>query len=129
MTQPLPPPDYRPVSPGPYGPLVQQQVTQTPYGLSYGPTYYGITPPRRQSGAAVTALVFGVLGVFAGWCFLGLPCLAAVIAGHVALSQTRNGDVDGRGMAVAGLVLGYVMTVPAVFLFFTMVMGSIGGAA
>lgn len=131
MTQPHMSEYYqpRPVSPAP---VVQQQLVPAyPVGGGYlaGPTYYGITPPRRQSSAAVTALVLGVTGVFAGWCFLGVPCVAAIVAGHVGLSQTRGGDVDGRGMAVAGLVLGYVMTAPAIALFFTMVAGSIGGAA
>ena len=131
MTQPHMPEHYyaQAVSPAPY--VQQQLVPAYPVGSGYlaGPTYYGIAPTRRQSGAAVTALVLGVMGVFAGWCFLGVPCVAAIIAGHVGLAQTRDGDVDGRGMAVAGLVLGYVMTAPAIALFFTMVAGSIGVVA
>jgi len=119
MTQPLPPPTPAPV---------QQQLVPGPYGMSYGPTYYGIVPPRPSSSAAVTSLVLGVMGVFAGWCFLGLPCIAAILLGHVGMSQTRGGQVDGRGMAVAGLVLGYVMTAPAIAMFFWIFAGSLGTA-
>jgi hypothetical protein len=37
--------------------------------------------------------------------------IAAAICGHLALSEIRSsgGFVEGRGFAIAGLVLGYVM--------------------
>ena len=40
-------------------------------------------------------------------CFTGIP---AVICGHMALNQiTQSGGVQqGRGLAIAGLVLGYI---------------------
>ena len=34
--------------------------------------------------------------------------ILAVIFGHIALSQIRRTGQGGRGMAVAGLVLGYI---------------------
>ena len=34
--------------------------------------------------------------------------ILAVIFGHVALSQIDKRGEDGRGMAIAGLVLGYI---------------------
>lgn len=56
---------------------------------------------------AVLAFVFGVLGGILG-----------VIFGHVALSQIRRTGQDGRGLAIAGLVLGYTnLVVWAVLLF------------
>ena len=33
--------------------------------------------------------------------------MLAVIFGHIALEQVRAGSRSGRGMAIAGLVLGY----------------------
>jgi len=33
-----------------------------------------------------------------------------VVLGHIALSQIQRSDEDGRGLAIAGLVLGYVFT-------------------
>lgn len=89
-------------------------------------------PDRRpNSTVAVWALVTGVVGVLAGWCLLALPCIAAVVLGHVALAQTKDGSVKGRGMAVAGLVLGYVALIPAVIVCLYAVLGAFGagGAA
>jgi Domain of unknown function (DUF4190) len=73
---------------------------------------------------AVWALVTGLVGFFAGWCMLGIPCLAAVILGHAALSDTKNNAKSGRGMAAAGLALGYVALAPAIILFFWLILGS-----
>lgn len=83
---------------------------------------------RPSSTVAVWALVMGVMGVLAGWCMFGLPCLLAVVLGHVALHDTRDEMKSGRGMAVAGLILGYVALLPAVILFFWMVIGGAGAA-
>ncbi|MDE2149868.1 MAG: DUF4190 domain-containing protein [Gammaproteobacteria bacterium] len=62
---------------------------------------------RRTSVAAVLSMVFGILTWFA------LPLVGAVIAvicGHVARAEIRNsgGSIDGDGLAVAGLVLGWL---------------------
>jgi Domain of unknown function (DUF4190)/Protein of unknown function (DUF2510) len=53
---------------------------------------------------AIAALVLGILWVF--W----IGSVLAIIFGHVALSHIRDrgGAQRGRGMAIAGLVLGYV---------------------
>lgn len=69
-----------------------------------------VLPP--VSGAAAAALTFGIVGAVAGLCMLGVPCLAAVLCGHLAMSDIRRKGTAGRGMAVAGLVLGYLFAVP-----------------
>lgn len=74
---------------------------------------------------AVVSLVVGILGALGGWCLLGIPCIVAVLAGHFALGETRDGTMGGRGMAVAGLILGYVFGVPWALLGF---FGILGGA-
>ncbi|MGY6554298.1 MAG: DUF4190 domain-containing protein [Wenzhouxiangella sp.] len=61
----------------------------------------------ETSPLAIISLVFGVLGWFA------LPlfgALVAIIAGHVARGQIREsrGELQGDGLAVAGLILGYL---------------------
>ena len=64
--------------------------------------------PIRTSGAAIASLIFGIVA------WVGLPvvgALVAVICGHVARSEIRRmppGTIDGDGMAIAGLILGYV---------------------
>ena len=90
-----------PMGPGtppqpPQGPPPGQQPT---YGAPPG----GFQPPRTN-GLAVTSMILGLLWV----CWLG--SILAVIFGHVALSQIKksNGTQQGKGFAVAGLVLGYL---------------------
>jgi hypothetical protein len=40
----------------------------------------------------------------------------AVVFGHLGLNETKLGAKTGRGMAIAGLVLGYVCLVPTVLI-------------
>lgn len=83
-------------------------------------------PPA--SGAATASMVFGILGVLGGWCLFGLPCVLAVILGHVGLHETRKGTRSGRGMAVAGLVLGYVFVGPMIVFTIMLFFGAAVGA-
>ncbi|RZZ88848.1 DUF4190 domain-containing protein [Pseudoxanthomonas winnipegensis] len=78
---------------------------------------------RPTSSLAVVSLVFGILG----WSLLPtVGALVAVITGHMARAEIRRsqGALDGDGMAVAGLVLGWlhlvllVLGIAALFLFF-----------
>ena len=65
--------------------------------------YYNYAPVGRTSGLAIASMVLGIVWVY--W----IGSILAVIFGHVALSQTsRDETLRGRGMAIAGLVLGYV---------------------
>ncbi len=58
------------------------------------------------NGLAIASLVLGISIVLVG-VFSGVP---AVICGHMALAQIQKDPVrvGGRGMAIAGLVLGYI---------------------
>ena len=78
---------------------------------------------RRTSSLAVVSLVAGLLG----WTlapFLG--SIVAIITGHMARSEIKRDPqgIDGDGLAIAGLVLGWamvlstVLTVLAFILFF-----------
>ena len=65
-------------------------------------------PMRQTSTLAVVSLVFGILG----WTLLPfLGSLVAVVCGHMARGEIRRaqGALEGDGMAVAGLVLGYLV--------------------
>lgn len=65
--------------------------------MSTFPPPYG-APAPRTNGLAIAALVLGLCG------FAILP----VIFGHVALRQIRDRGEGGTGLAIAGLVLGYL---------------------
>ena len=63
--------------------------------------------PAPTSGTAVASLVLGILA----WIFLPfIGAVIAVILGHVARGEIRRaprGAIEGDGLAIAGLVLGY----------------------
>lgn len=78
---------------------------------------------RRTSSLAVVSLVAGLLGwTLAPW----LGSIIAIITGHMARAEIRRdpAGLEGDGLAIAGLVLGWAMvllslfTVLAVVLFF-----------
>ena len=65
----------------------------------------------KTSNLAVASLVMGVLGVFGGWLCCGLIFpLLAIVFGHIAYSQINKHPniLSGKGMAIAGFILGYV---------------------
>jgi type IV pilus assembly protein PilA len=68
------------------------------------PLPYGVA--QATSGKAVGSLVCGILSVIILPLFASIP---AVILGHISLSEIRKsaGRLHGKGMAIAGLVMGY----------------------
>ena len=67
-------------------------------------------PIPRVAPAAIWSLVLAVLSFFCGWLFTAIP---AVICGHIARSKIRKsgGGLGGKGIATAGLILGYIALV------------------
>jgi hypothetical protein len=72
------------------------------------PGYYP-GAPVRNSGLAIASMVCGIAGYLTCY-FVGILGIPAVICGHMALSQINSSHepVAGRGMAIAGLILGYL---------------------
>ena len=69
---------------------------------AYGqPAYYGA--PAAPKSLSIASMCCGIAALV-GFGFFLLPQLAAVILGHLALRR----EPAGRGMAIAGLVMGYV---------------------
>jgi hypothetical protein len=76
-------------------------VAGTPAAAAYQPP----SALRPTSQLAIWALVCGCVSFFC-WIFASI---AAVVLGHMALSDLKkNPAQEGRGMAIAGLVLGYL---------------------
>ena len=74
------------------------------------PGYGAGMPPQRAktNGLSVASLVLGLVGI--PLCFLFIPSLLAVIFGIVGLKQIKGGPTQsGRGLAIAGLILGAIM--------------------
>jgi hypothetical protein len=83
---------------------------QPGYGAYTAPAYAAV-PARPTSALAITSLICGLAGIVLFWAVVPLlASIAAVITGHMALGQTkRDPGIGGRGMAIAGLILGYVV--------------------
>jgi hypothetical protein len=82
------------------------------YGYGYGP------PAPVTNGLAIAALVCGILWLY--W----IGSILALVFGYVAKSQIdRSGGAQGgRGMAIAGIVLGWVGVAALIFFFIVFVL-------
>lgn len=69
----------------------------TPPPAAPQPTPYATAPAAKTNVLAIVSLVLAF--------FISL---GAVICGHIALSQIKKTGESGRGLAIAGLVLGYL---------------------
>jgi Domain of unknown function (DUF4190) len=81
-----------------YGPQPPYPPYQQPY-----PPYPPYAPAPPTNGLAIAALVCGVGGFV-----VGLSFIPAIICGHLARRQIRQTGEQGAGLALAGLILGYV---------------------
>ncbi|MBD9698868.1 DUF4190 domain-containing protein [Flavimobilis sp. GY10621] len=70
---------------------------QAPPPGALPPGAASVLSPARTNVAAILSLVFGLGGGLLG-----------IVFGHVALKQIAETGERGRGLAVAGLVLGYL---------------------
>lgn len=72
------------------------QQPAAPLQPTSGPAYLPVQP--RTNVLGILTLVFGILG------FGVVP----VVTGHIALGQIKRTGEEGRGLTLAGLILGYV---------------------
>jgi hypothetical protein len=72
-----------------------------PYGPGY-PAPYGYPVPRRTNGLAIASMVLGILWIY--W----IGSILALVFGYIARGQIRERGEAGDGMAIAGIVLGWV---------------------
>ncbi|WP_020579464.1 DUF1707 and DUF4190 domain-containing protein [Actinopolymorpha alba] len=82
----------RPDNPPPPAPLANPWANYVP------------APVRVTEPLAKVSIACAVLGL----CTSGMSAVPAIVTGHLALSRIRRTNSDGVGLAVAGLVLGYL---------------------
>jgi hypothetical protein len=68
-------------------------------------------PARSTNGFAIAAFVLSILG----WSLLSIPF------GFVAVHQIKHRGEDGRGLAIAGLVISAVQIILVVAIFIALV--------
>jgi hypothetical protein len=84
------------------------QYGQAPAPYGYG---YGYTASGGTNGLAAAALATGIGGIF-----IGLSAPVAIGLGIAALVQINRRGQAGKGMAIAGLVIGSLVTIGYVVL-------------
>jgi Domain of unknown function (DUF4190) len=95
-TQPYPPQYPPPGYPPPAYPA-------GPYPAPYPPLGYGHPYVQRATnGMAIASMVLGILWLY--W----IGSILALIFGFVARRQIKQRNESGDGMAIAGIVLGFV---------------------
>jgi Domain of unknown function (DUF4190) len=92
----------------PQSPYRQPYPQGYPYaGYGYG---YPYAPPRSTNGLAVASLITSVVGLATFLCY-GLGIFAGVVGailGHVARRQIRSTGQEGAGLALAGIIVGWI---------------------
>ena len=93
-------------------PIAVTDSITTPRPALYRPEVAYEAPRTIQNinGMAVASFILGLLGLV-GLCVYGFGVvlsILAVVLGHMSRAQIRRNADDGDGLAVAGLVLGYV---------------------
>jgi hypothetical protein len=98
MSEPPPPPQWG-AYPGSYPPPPP-------------PPYAGYPPPQigPRNGLGIAALVLAIIGLVFCWTVAGGVILGviAVVIGFVAWGRVKSGQATNGGVAIAGIVLGFL---------------------
>ncbi len=76
-------------------------------------------PKKKTLGLATTSLVFGIVSLVTVLVCIGpLFGIPAAIMGHVAMSRIKKAKdtLEGEGVALAGLIMGYIAIVAGLFI-------------
>lgn len=135
---PVPPAGAEPPAPPaapqpPYG-----QPAPQPYGQpGYAPPAYAQQPGYPQpyaAGPATNSLAIVALVLSLSGFIVGLTAIGGIVCGHLALAQIKRTGEAGRGMALAGVIIGYclvgigVLLVLGYIIFFVVLFGSLAAA-
>lgn len=118
-------PPQQPYPSQPYEPYPQQP--QQPGYQPYAQPAPGYAPQQQYpnylpgagptSGMAIASLVCSLLNI----------SIVGIILGHIALNQIKqsNGYIQGRGLAIAGLIIGYIELAAFVLIVFIIIVASL----
>ena len=78
--------------------MTDQNPVPTPAAQPAAPAYAPAAPGAKWNVLAIVSLVTSLLWI----------SLVGVITGHLALSQIKKTGEQGHGLALAGVIIGYV---------------------
>lgn len=87
---------------------------------AYG--YGGGYPQQKTNALAIVSMIASIVGFV--WILPVIGSIAGVVMGHISLSQLKRTGEKGRGMAIAGLIVGYVglaLTILGAVVFFSFI--------
>lgn len=83
----------------PEHPQIPQSYDHAPAGTPGWAPAPGVVAPRPTNTLAIVSLILGI--VFAP---------AGIVTGHISLGQIKRTGESGRGLALAGTIIGYIST-------------------
>jgi hypothetical protein len=91
--------------PQPQQPVYPQSVQPASYpGYGYGQPV-AVAPTQSTNGLAIASLIVSLAGLFT----CGLTSLVGAILGHVARKQIRERGEGGDGLALGGIISGWII--------------------
>lgn len=83
-------------------------------------------PEKKTNVMSIISMISSIIGLFT----FGILCLLGVILGHISLSQIKRTNEGGKGMAITGLIVGYIGIVGWIIgmIIFFVVLGMVGAA-
>lgn len=85
------------------------------------PVYVAPPAAARTNTLAIVSLVTSILGIG----------IVGIITGHISLSQIKKTHEQGHGLALAGLILGYIGTAAVIIggLIFLLTVAVVGASS
>lgn len=85
---------------------------------------YAATAPQRpqDNGMAIAGLVCSLVGICS--C---VTVIVGLILGHIGLAKANRGEAGGRGMALAAVIIGYIVLALYVGFFGTLIVLGVNG--
>jgi hypothetical protein len=106
--QSWPNPNQQYSDPGAYGGYPGYPASATPASPGYGYGYNYAQPmpaTRRTNGLAIAAMVVSLASIIT----CGYAAIVGAIMGHVARRQIRERGEEGDGMALTGVIVGWIV--------------------
>jgi len=101
-----------PLTPAPqaFDPAAPAPLTPLAYG-GYGNagTYPYNNAPAPTPGLAVASVVLGIVSMILCLWYIAIPsAILAIVFGFIARAQIKKGNRSGAGLALAGIILGFI---------------------